>query len=536
MVTPDVQPPAAPPIYPPPVGAPLGDPRPVLVTGATGYVGGRLVPRLLAAGHRVRALARDPRKLAGRAWSTDPGLEIAAGDVLDEASLAAACRGCRAAYWLVHSMDARHADFAEADRRAAAGMARAAAAAGLERIVYLGGLGEDGPDLSPHLRSRAEVARVLASGPVPVTTLRAGMILGSGSASFEILRYLVDRLPAMVTPRWVGTPCQPVAIRDVLGWLVGVLDAPAAAGRTFDVGGPEVLTYRRLMEVYAEEAGLPRRWIVPVPILSPRLSSYWIHLVTPVPAALARPLAEGLRNPVVAHDDALRTLLPRDLLTPREAIRLALERFRHDATETHWTDAGRLPAAEWSDPDDPAWAGGTVREDVRRVVVAAPIDRVWAPVARLGGRTGWYHADALWALRGRLDRLVGGVGLRRGRRHPVDLRVGDALDFWRVLEVDPPRRLRLVAEMRLPGRATLSIDLRALDAERTEIVSTARFAPRGLLGLAYWTAVAPMHHGVFNGLLKGLAKAARARVLEGPEIVRARRRAVPHAPTAAPAR
>ena len=345
------------------------------------------------------------------------------------------------------------------DRRAAENMAAVAQREGLSRVIYLGGLGEDTPELSKHLRSRAEVGQVLAAGPVPATILRAGMILGSGSASFEILRYLVDRLPAMVTPRWVGTPSQPIAIRNVLGYLVGCLERPETAGRTFDIGGPEVLTYRRLMELYAEEAGLRRRLVVPVPVLTPRLSSYWIHLVTPVPAAIARPLAEGLVNPVVCQETAIRSLVPQDLLPPREAIRLALERLRGDATETHWTDAGRIPPAEWSDPADAAWAGGTVREDVRRVVVHASPDAAWAPIVRIGGANGWYHANWLWSLRGVLDRLVGGAGVRRGRRHPVELHAGDALDFWRVEAVEPSRRLLLVAEMRLPGKATLEFRL-----------------------------------------------------------------------------
>ncbi len=301
------------------------------VLGATGYVGGRLVPRLLAAGYRVRAIGRSLAKLRGRSWAGHPLVELAAGDALQPESLGAALRGASVLYFLVHSMAPGGGDFTRADRDAARNAAGAASAAGVRRIIYLGGLGEDHPGLSRHLRSRAEVARLLQAGPVPVTVLRAAMIIGSGSASFEILRYLVERLPVMVTPRWIDTPCQPIAIRNVLTYLIGCLDCPQTVGQVFDIGQPRIVTYRELMTIYAEEAGLRRRWIVPVPVLTPRLSSYWIHLVTPVPASLARPLAEGLSNPVLCQEQRLATLVPQELLDCRRAIRLALQRQRAPA-------------------------------------------------------------------------------------------------------------------------------------------------------------------------------------------------------------
>lgn len=308
--------------------------KPVLVAGATGYIGGRLVPRLLEAGHRVRAFVRTPAKLRNRPWSDHSGLEVVAGDILDRDSLRAAVAGCWAVYYLIHSMAPDVADYAETDRQAACNMAQVAAACGIERIIYLSGLGESGAGMSRHLRSRSEVAAILAEGPVPVTVLRAAMIIGSGSASFEILRYLVERLPVMVTPRWVSTPCQPIGVHNVLHYLVGCLDCPETIGETFDIGQQEVVSYRRLMEIYAEEAGLRKRVIVPVPFLTPRLSSYWIHLVTPVPAALARPLAEGLSSPVVCRELRLQKLIPQPLLDCRQSIRLALERLRLHQVET----------------------------------------------------------------------------------------------------------------------------------------------------------------------------------------------------------
>ncbi|BCR05579.1 NAD(P)-dependent oxidoreductase [Desulfuromonas versatilis] len=501
--------------------------KPILVLGATGYIGGRLVPRLLEAGYRVRAAARNPAKLRSRAWSGHPQLELVQADVLDLHSLAEAAAGCGAAYYLVHSMNPRVTDFARTDREAAQNMVTAAATAGLERIIYLGGLGQDDPSLSHHLRSRSEVGRILQAGGVPATILRAAMIIGSGSASFEILRYLVDRLPVMITPRWIDTPCQPIGVRNVLQYLVGCLECPETIGGTFDIGQPEVVSYRRLMEIYAEEAGLHRRWIIPVPVLTPRLSAYWIHLVTPVPAAIAMPLAEGLRNPVICTDTRIRELIPQGLFDCRKAIRLALVRLRQQQVESSWTDAGVVPPAEWSFSEDPRWAGGTVYRDGRRVMLEAPIDEVWQAVAAIGGRTGWYYGNWLWQLRGWIDRLLGGVGLGRGRRDASELRPGDALDFWRVLAIEKPHRLLLVAEMKLPGEAVLEFRLGETKPGCTDLKQIARFLPRGLWGILYWVAVYPLHGVVFNGMLRGIAERVNGRILQGPERLPADRRTAP---------
>jgi uncharacterized protein YbjT (DUF2867 family)/uncharacterized protein YndB with AHSA1/START domain len=477
--------------------------KPVLVTGATGYIGGRLVPRLLEAGHRVRCLAREPRKLDGRPWASDPRVEVVTGDASDIASLRRALEGCGAAFYLVHSMVAAGGAYAARDRAMAKAFARAAEDTGLERIVYLGGLGELGAGLSEHLASRREVEELLASGQTPVTVLRAAMIIGSGSASFEILRYLVERLPVMVTPRWVSTQSQPIAVRNVGQYLVDCLGVPETSGRTLDIGGPDVLSYRELMRIMAEERGLRRRYVIPVPVLTPRLSSLWIHFVTPISHRIARPLAEGLRNRVVCRDGEAQRLMPQKLLGVREAIRAALDRVANEDVETSWSMAGRIPG-------DPDWAGGTVFVDRRSLLVEAPPEAVWRAVVRIGGGHGWYAADGLWRLRGRIDRLVGGPGLRRGRRDPDEVGFGEALDFWRVTGLEKNRRLSLRAEMKLPGEALLEFSLEP-EAAGTRLTQTARFLPRGLAGLAYWYAVLPLHGIVFRGMLDGVRRAATGR-------------------------
>jgi len=493
------------------------DRRPVLVTGATGYVGGRLVPLLLRKGWRVRAMARNPAKLADRPWSGEAGAALATGDVLDADSLGRAVQGCGAVFYLVHSMNERSRDFAEQDRVGARNMAEAAAGGGAERIIYLGGLGDEGAGLSEHLRSRHEVAEILRAAGVPVTHLRAGMILGSGSASFEILRYLVERLPVMITPRWVSTPCQPISIRDVLRYLAGCLEAEETAGQTFDIGGPDVLTYRRIMEIFAEEAGLPRRLVLPVPVLTPRLSSYWIHLVTPVHASIARPLARGLSVPVTCTEHRIRSLVPGEILSCRQAIRHSLESVRARRVETRWADAGAVAPPEWLQPGDAPYAGGTVLHCAYRIRVQGGLQEVWSPVAEIGGERGWYFGDLLWKIRGFIDRLAGGSGLRRGRRHPRELQAGEALDFWRVLEASPPRRLLLLAEMKMPGEATLEFRVDPSGEGTAELAQIARFLPRGLLGILYWYALYPVHSWLFRGMLRSLAARAGRAVSRGPE-------------------
>lgn len=492
----------------------------IAVLGATGYIGGRLVPRLLEAGWRVRAIGRNPQKLRGRTWSHNPALEIVEADVLDLTALSQALQDCHAAFYLVHSMAPGSGDFAATDRQAAQNMAAAAASAGLQRMVYLGGLGEEDPALSHHLQSRHEVDHLLRQGSVPVTTFRAAMIIGSGSASFEILRYLVDRLPVMITPRWITTPCQPIAVHNVLHYLVSCLESVETLGETFDIGVEDVLDYHQLMTIYAEEAGLNKRLILPVPVLTPRLSSYWIHLVTPVPAALARPLAEGLSNPVLCRDRRILRILPQDLLDCRRAIRLALEKTRLRQVESSWSDAGQVLPVEWSTTSDPHWAGGTIFVDDRRIIVRGTAGRCWPAVVGIGGRTGWYYADWLWHVRGWIDRLVGGPGLGRGRRNPEQVQAGDALDFWRVLVVENEHRLKLVAEMKVPGEAVLEFVLIECSDGTTEIRQHARFRPRGLAGLLYWYAVLPFHGLVFSGMLRGIARASQADVISGPTTIR----------------
>ena len=484
----------------------------VLVLGATGYVGGRLIPRLLQEGHTVVAASRSLRKLQSRPWASHPRVRTVSVNVLDREQLLENLRDSDVCYYLVHSME-KKVDFQATDRIAAENLAWAAARAGTRRIIYLGGLGEADGKLSAHLKSRAEVSRILAAGTVPVTTLRAAMIIGSGSASFEILRYLVDRLPVMVTPRWVSTPSQPIAIRNVLDYLVGCLRDERTSGRTFDIGGPEVLTYRELMEIYAQEAGLPNRFIIPVPVFTPKLSSYWIHLVTPVHAELARPLAEGLRNPAVCQESAIQELLPLERLSCREAIGLALRNHLAHNLESHWTDAGWMPAEETVYPGDASWSGGTVYSDRRSLVLHGNLDDIWQTILRIGGETGWYYGDRLWRIRGLMDTLLGGVGSRRGRRHPDEVLPGDALDFWRVLVVEPRSRLRLLAEMKVPGQAILEFQLDQSAPGLVEVVQSAWFVPSGLMGLIYWYVVTPLHNLIFSGMLQGIARASKSEVL-----------------------
>ena len=474
----------------------------VLVTGATGYIGGRLVPRLVEAGHTVRAFARDSTRLHGRF----EGAEIFEGDVSDRDSIRRAMRDVDAVYYLIHSMDRGRADFAAADREVAASFADAARASHVGRIVYLGGLGVEGTTLSTHLRSRQEVGEVLRRSGIPVTEFRAAMIVGSGSVSFEMMRYLTERLPVMVAPKWVSTPCQPIAVRDVLAYLVAAIGRPevASGDAIYEIGGADVLSYKAMMMQYAAIRSLRRKLVV-IPLFTPRLSSGWVHLVTPIPSSIGRPLIDGLRSPVVVRDDrALRAFPTIRPVGFEEAVRRALDRYSTVGPETTWFDAydvRRLPGNFTGSTE------GMLIDRRERVTSASPA-AVFSVFTTLGGQRGWLYADNLWALRGSIDRLIGGIGIRRGRRSAVDLRVGDAVDFWRVEAYDVDRLLRLRAEMRLPGYAWLQFETSVREDGRTSLRQTAFFDPRGVFGYLYWYGVLPFHGPIFGNMASRIVREA----------------------------
>jgi uncharacterized protein YbjT (DUF2867 family) len=481
-----------------------------LVTGATGYVGGRLVPQLLAAGHTVRVMVRDERKAQAHTWSDD--VEIAVGDGTSDSDVRAAMQDVDVLYYLLHSIGTGD-DFGKTEHDMAQRFADAAKDAGVGRIVYLGGMIPDDEELSEHLSSRGEVGDVMLTSGVPATVLQAGVVIGSGSASFEMLRYLTERLPVMVTPKWVDTRIQPIAIRDVLRYLVGSADMPADVSRRFDIGGPEVLTYLDLMQRFADISGLPKRRVLRVPLLTPGLSSHWIGLITPVPASLARPLVESLRNTVVAGDTDIKQYVPdppEGLIDFDRSVELALTKIQDLDVPTSWSSAATAGAPAEGLPTDPDWAGGSLYKDERTREVDASPENLWTVIEGIGGRNGWYSWPFGWWVRGVLDRLVGGPGLRRGRRNPQDLVVGDALDFWRVEETDDASFLRLRAEMKLPGLAWLEMQVGSTEGGTTTFHHRALFAPKGLLGHAYWFAILPFHGIVFGSMQRNIAQAAEA--------------------------
>lgn len=477
----------------------------VLVTGATGYIGGRLVPRLVDMGYRVRILARDPERLQGRPWLAQ--VEIIQGDVLKAETLASAMQDVSAAYYLVHSMS-EHTDFGNRDMTAARNFGRAAKDARVQRIFYLGGLGDPDAKLSKHLRSRQETGEALRESGVPVTEFRAAIIVGSGSVSFEIIRTMTERVPLMICPRWVYTRIQPIAIRDVLDYLVSALRVPESAGRIIEIGGADVQTYGDMILGYARARQL-KRWLIPVPVLTPQLSAYWVHWMTPISANIAHPLIEGLRNEVIVRDATAHKLFPEIVpLDYAHALDQALEQLNMGQVETSWSDALLSSKGDVA-PVTLTYRGGIITE-ARQRIVAAPADQVYRIFSGLGGDRGWLYANWLWKLRGIIDRLVGGVGFRRGRRHPDDLHVGDALDFWRVEKVVPNRLLRLHAEMRVPGLAWLEFQVDPQPDGTSRLIQTAFFVPKGLWGQVYWYGIYPLHAAVFSGLVDAIAKSAKA--------------------------
>ena len=482
--------------------------RKILVTGASGYVGGRLVTELLEDGASVRVFVRDQKKAQSNSWASS--VEIATGNASDYQSTLKALNGIHTAYYLLHSINAG-TNFDKIESEMANNFAKASEEAGVKQIIYLGGINNDLKS-SKHLNSRANTGRSLASTSVPVMEMRAGIIIGSGSASFEMLRHLTHRLPVMTTPKWVMNKTHPIAVRDVLWYLKSAAKLEKPVSGIFDIGGPEVLTYADMMQKFAKLSGLRKRLIIKVPVLTPNLSSLWIGFVTPVPTTLARPLVGSLISEVVADPaKSIDHLIPKPaegLIDVSTAITLALSKVSSNAVSTRWSDA-TAPYAPWQKAQsDPDWAGEALYKDTKVRVTDASMENLWVAIEEIGGDNGWYGADFLWYARGVMDRMIGGVGLRRGRRDPIHLRVGDSLDFWRVESLIPSESLKLYAEMILPGKAWLEFRIKKLPNGQSEVTQEASFSPRGLGGQLYWYAVLPLHTFVFPTMIRNLIRSA----------------------------
>lgn len=498
----------------------------IMVAGATGYVGGRLAPVLLERGYTVRAFTRNEAKVRSRPWGRSPNLETAQGDMLELESVKKAVEGCSAVYYLIHSMEDQYKDFSATERRAAYNMVRALKGRSDCRIIYLSGLLPDDANLSQHLRSRGEVEEILSLADAPLTTLRAAQLIGAGSASFEMIRWLVDRLPILITPKWTHVKTQPIGISDALGYLVGALERPETSGQGYDIGGPDILSYADLFKLYAEAAGLRPRPVIPLPWVSLGLSAHVISMVTPIPGALAKPLIQGMRNQVICGDNNIRKIIPLELTPISVALKRALGHTRQHTVKSCWFDAGLPAVPEWVVRGDAEYAGAAVYRDAYSMRVAASPEDVWRLLVHIGGDTGWYSMNYLWRLRGLMDKMMGGPGLHRGRRSSETLYVGDGLDFWRVLDIKPHKRLLLLTVMRLPGEGLLNfvVNPGCPEGEEcphdTELMLGLYFRPHGLPGRAYWYAVSPFHRIVFTGMLQAMAERLGKKILEGPKRIK----------------
>lgn len=490
----------------------------VAVVGATGYLGGRLVRELVARGHRVRAIARSREKLRCRSGFASAGLELVAADAADPAQLRNALQGCEAVFHLVRSALRDPAAGAAKDASAATNVVRAAKLAGVKRLIYLSGIwNETAATQSLWLRSQVQVGRILAGGAVPLTWLRTAPILGSGGALFEIVHNLAERLPIIAAPRWLRCPLRPVAVQDVVGYLADCLENPATIGLNIELLGPDRATLSEIIAMHAEEAGLPKRLLVPLPFDFVKLGAYGLSHLTPVPAHLATSCLEGLLAAAAAEPGRGSDVLTVQPTQLRTTLRIAVRKVRQQLVETCWSDAGEMIAPEWLACDGAAAAARGIFECNYRAVLDCPPEAVWRVIRVVGGRTGWFFGDILWRLRGFIDRLFGGVGTSRGRRQSKELAAGDAIDFWRVLLVEENRRLMLLAEMLVPGEAVLSFSLEPLPGGGCELVQIARFRPQGLFGLAYWYAMAPFHDFLFSGMLRSIATRSACNIRQGPE-------------------